>query len=83
MGVKRMSAHSSGGSSAAENVRQAFASLPVSEKISTLIRIELDLLGDTVECVVSAASKAVDEVANACRDGFASTSSDSSQATAS
>jgi len=58
-----MSAESSG---AAENVRRAFASLSVDDKISTLIRIELDMIGDAVECVVSATSKAIDDIAKAC-----------------
>ncbi|HSB08573.1 MAG TPA: hypothetical protein VLM38_03605 [Blastocatellia bacterium] len=74
-----MSSDSSGGSSAAESVRQAFANLSVADKVSTLIRIELDMLGDTVECVVAAASKAVDEIANACRNDSGSTSSDAGQ----
>ena len=50
---------------AADNVRRAFSGLPLEEKISTLLRIELDMLGDAVEAVVSIASKAVDEAAAA------------------
>lgn len=50
---------------AADDVRRAFSGLDFEEKISTLIRIELDMLGDAVETVVSVASKAVDEIANA------------------
>ena len=52
--------------SAADDVRQAFAGLPLEEKISTLIRIELDMLGDAVGSVVSAVSTAVDDIAKAC-----------------
>ena len=52
--------------SAADDVRQAFSGLPFEQKFSTLIRIELDMLGDAVDAVVSAASKAVDDIANAC-----------------
>jgi len=47
----------SGGSDArstADNVRQAFAGLPLDQKISTLIQVELDMLGDAVNSVVSA-----------------------------
>jgi len=78
-----MSTESSGGTSEAENVRRAFANLSVCEKLSTLVRIELDMLGDTVEFVVETASKAVDEIANACRDASTSTSSGTGQSTAS
>lgn len=78
-----MSTQSSGGTSEAENVRQAFANLSACEKLSTLVRIELDMLGDTVEFVVETASKAVDEIANACRDASAPASSGTGQSTAS
>ena len=50
----------------AEDVRKAFAGLPLDQKVSTLIQVELDMLGDAVNSVVSALSKAVDEVARAC-----------------
>ena len=49
----------------ADQVRRAFSGLPLEEKISTLLRIELDMLGDAVEAVVSVASKAIDEAAAA------------------
>lgn len=52
--------------SAAEDVREAFAGLPFDQKVSTLIQVELDMLGDAVGRVVSAVSKAVDDVAKAC-----------------
>ena len=52
--------------SAADEVRRAFAGLPLDEKVSTLIQVELDMLGDAVGCVISAVSKAVDDLANAC-----------------
>lgn len=52
--------------SAADDVRQAFAGLPLDQKISTLIQVELDMLGDAVNSVVSAVSKAVDDLAAAC-----------------
>ena len=56
------------GNRAADDVRQAFSGLPFEQKLSTLIRIELDMLGDAVDIVVSAASKAVDDIATACSE---------------
>ena len=51
--------------SAADYVRQAFAGLPLDQKISTLIQVELDMLGDAVESVVSVVSKTVNDLAQA------------------
>jgi hypothetical protein len=51
--------------SAARSVRETFASLPFEKKISTMIRIELDMFGDAIDAVISAASKAADSVADA------------------
>lgn len=63
-------ASGAGGGSSAGNpsdyVRQAFSALPFDQKFSTLIRIELDMLGDAVDTVVSAASKVVDDIARCC-----------------
>lgn len=56
------------GNTAADDFRQAFSGLPFEQKVLTLIRIELDMLGDAVETVVSAASKAVDDIATACSE---------------
>jgi hypothetical protein len=56
---------SSNAGGAADYVRQAFAGLPLDQKISTLIQVELDMLGDAVENVVSVVSKAVNDVAKA------------------
>lgn len=64
--------------SAAESVRQAFAGLPLDEKISTLIQVELDMLGDAVSGVVAAVSKAVDDLARACESSEPSASATSS-----
>jgi hypothetical protein len=50
---------------AAEDIRKAFAALSFDQKISTLIRVELDMLGDAVNSVMSAASKAADEISKA------------------
>ena len=52
----------------ADDVRQAFSGLPFDQKILTLIRVELDMVGDAVEAVAAAASKALDEVASACTE---------------
>jgi len=52
--------------SAAEDVRRAFAGLPLDQKISTLIQVEIDMLGDAVGSVVSAVSQAVDDLGKAC-----------------
>jgi hypothetical protein len=78
-----MSANPYGKGSAADAVRQAFANLQSDEKVSTLIRIELDMVGDAVDWVVSAASKAADEVVKLCSDRESSTGSDASQPAAS
>jgi len=51
---------------AADDVRKAFGDLPIDQKISTLIQVELDMVGDAVSGVMSAVSKAFDEVARAC-----------------
>ncbi|MFY9554565.1 MAG: hypothetical protein WAV20_19255 [Blastocatellia bacterium] len=59
-------------SSAADDVRRAFSGLPLDQKLSTLIRIELDMVGDAVDALVSAASDAIDEVAKACSKGSTS-----------
>lgn len=56
----------SGTGTASDYVRQAFSALPLDQKFSTLIRIELDMLGDAVDTVVSAASKVVDDIARCC-----------------
>jgi hypothetical protein len=50
---------------AARSVREAFAALPFEKKISTLLRVELDMFGDAIDAVVSAASKAADQIADA------------------
>jgi hypothetical protein len=52
--------------SAASDIRQAFAGLSFDQKITTLIQIELDMLGDAAGSVVSAVSKAVDDIASTC-----------------
>jgi hypothetical protein len=57
---------SEGSSQAADEVRKAFSRLPFEQKISTLIKVELDMVGDAVDTAVSAVSSAIDEVVKAC-----------------
>jgi hypothetical protein len=52
-------------SDAADAVRKAFAALPFEQKVATLLRVELDMVGDVVETVVNAAARAADEIAEA------------------
>lgn len=59
---------------ATDEVRREFSKLPFDKKVSTLIRIELDMLGDAVEAVVSGVSKAIDEITDACSKSSAATS---------
>lgn len=65
-GRKSDSGSTGNAGTAADDVRKAFAGLPLDEKVSTLIQVELDMLGDAVSTVVSAVSKAVEDVARAC-----------------
>jgi hypothetical protein len=62
-----MSAHnqSNPANDAADAVRKAFAALPFEQKVCTMLRMELDMVGDVVETVVNAASRAADEIADA------------------
>lgn len=54
------------GNKTADDIRHAFSGLPFDQQLSTLIRIELDMIGDAVETVVTAASQAIDDIATAC-----------------
>ena len=47
---------------AAEAVRKGFGALPFSDKLSTLVKVELDMLGDLADGVVCAAEKVADEI---------------------
>lgn len=49
----------------AQEVREAFASLPLDEKIATLLRVQFDMVGAAASTIVSEASKALDEIADA------------------
>jgi hypothetical protein len=65
MSAQNESNYSSAETNAADAVRKAFAALPFEQKVSTLLRVELDMVGDVVETVVNAASRAADEIAEA------------------
>ncbi|HKQ07212.1 MAG TPA: hypothetical protein VJ464_18940 [Blastocatellia bacterium] len=62
-----MSAHneSNPANDAADAVRKAFAALPFEQQVCTMLRIELDMVGDVVETVVNAAARAANEIADA------------------
>lgn len=82
-GSKDARSGDSSAKNAADDVRQAFSGLPFEKKFSTLIRIELDMLGDAVDAVVSAASKAVDDIAaSCCQDSTNKTASSSGHSSA-
>jgi hypothetical protein len=49
-------------SSEAEEVRRVFAALPFEQRLSTLFKVELDLVADVIENVASAISKTVDDL---------------------
>jgi hypothetical protein len=51
--------------SARRAVREAFAALPLDQRLVALVEVELDLLGDAAQSFMNAASKAADEVVNA------------------
>jgi hypothetical protein len=56
---------SSAREAAAKAVREAFGALPFADKLTTLVKVELDMLGDVADCMVSAAESLADEVARA------------------
>src|SRR5689334_18193636 len=58
----RSSDEASAASAAADEVRKGFAALPFEEQIVTLLRIEFDMVGDVVETVFNAATRAMDEI---------------------
>jgi hypothetical protein len=60
-------------SGAAEEVRRAFAALSFDQQVSTLIRIELDMVGEVVDTVVSAASRAANNIADSFNRATSST----------
>jgi len=76
------SAEANAASAEADAVRKAFAALSFDQKIATLLRVELDMVGDVVETVVNAAARAADEIADAFSGkGQAETAATDSQAT--
>ena len=56
---------SSADNTARRAVREAFAALPLDQRLVALVEVELDLLGDAAQSFMSAASKAADDVVNA------------------
>jgi hypothetical protein len=56
---------SSAREAAARAVREAFGALPFGDKLTTLVKVELDMLGDVADYLVSAAESVGDEVARA------------------
>ena len=59
---------------AAEAVRKAFSALPFGDKLSTLVKVELDMLGDFADSIFCAAEKVADEIVDVftCSDAPAS-----------
>ena len=53
------------GRGASRAVREAFDALPFEQKISTLLQIQLDLLGNAADTIISATSKAVNDISEA------------------
>ena len=53
----------SGSSDTAQEVRKAFAELPFEKKLTTLFRIELDLVGDVAEGIASGVESVAKDVA--------------------
>ena len=51
------------GSETAQEVRKAFAELPFEKKLTTLFRIELDLVSDVAEGIASGVESAAKDVA--------------------
>ncbi|HEX5732659.1 MAG TPA: hypothetical protein VF131_07485 [Blastocatellia bacterium] len=58
-------------------VRDAFAALPLDQRLIALVEVELDLLGDAAESVFNTVSKAADEFASAFRAAESSAQSES------
>jgi hypothetical protein len=58
-------------------VREAFAALPIDQKLIALVEVELDLVGDAAQSVVNTLSKAADEFVNAFRAADSSAQSES------
>lgn len=50
-------------SSEAQEVRRLFAALPFNQRLSTLLRVELDLVVDVVDKAAAETSRVLDEVA--------------------
>ena len=46
----------------AEEVRRVFSALPFEQRVMTLFKVELDIVADVIETVVSAVSQTVDDL---------------------
>lgn len=46
----------------AEEVRRVFSALPFEQRVMTLFKVELDIVADVIETVVSAISQTVDDL---------------------
>jgi hypothetical protein len=55
-----------GRSAEAETVRKLFSALSIDERITTLFKVEVDLVADVVENVAANISKAVEDFTKAC-----------------
>ena len=71
------SSESTADDAARRAVREAFAALPIDQRLITLVEVELDLLGDAAQSVFNTVSKAADEFASAFRAAESSAQSDS------
>ena len=58
-------------------VRDAFAALPLDQRLIALVEVELDIVGDAAQSVVSTLSKAADEFVNAFKAAESSAQSES------
>ena len=75
--TKSADSESAADNAARQAVREAFAALPIDQRLITLVEVELDLLGDAAQSVVNTVSKAADEFARAFRSAESSAQSDS------
>ena len=58
-----MNEETNSASGEAQEVRRLFAALPFNQRLSTLLRVELDLVVDVVDKAAAETSKVLDEVA--------------------
>lgn len=75
--TKSTGSESAANDAARRAVRDAFAALPLDQRLVALVEVELDLLGDAAQSVFNTVSKAADEFANAFRAAESSARSES------